>query len=146
MVSITFEIIIIKVNKVIIYDNLWLDDKMKCLYFVSSYTMYSNKKMCWKKCLTHSSITRPSPATQGPFSSSGFFRASSAASASANIRLSLSRTFKKQQLSTTMPHKMVEVIWQVWDIESYRTRPFRVQKHNPQNLLYCHLISLLIKL
>ena len=44
--------------------------------------------------LTHSSITRPSPTMRGPLSSGGFLRASSAASASASWRFSLSICLK----------------------------------------------------
>lgn len=42
------------------------------------------------KCITHSSMTSPSPTIRGPVSSGGFLRVSSAASASANCRLSFS--------------------------------------------------------
>ena len=48
--------------------------------------------------LTHSSITSPSPTIRGPVSSGGFLRVSSAASASANCRLSFSSAFTNGQM------------------------------------------------
>jgi hypothetical protein len=44
-------------------------------------------------------MTSPSPTIFGPFSSGGFFRASSAASASANWLLSFSNCFRKEWVS-----------------------------------------------
>lgn len=48
-----------------------------------------------EKNLTHSSSTSPSAATLGPVASGGFFRDSSAESASANCVLSLSMNLKE---------------------------------------------------
>ena len=100
------------------------------------------------KCLTHSSMTSPSPTILGPVSSGGFFRASSAASASANCRLSFSRGL------TEMGNDLMQTQTQIWTSmraynqlnPTYRARALCIKKNNPQNLLFCNLILLLIKL
>lgn len=64
--------------------------------------------------LTHSSITSPSPPTiRGPVSSGGFLRVSSAASASANCRLSFSIAFTKGKMKLFKHYKKA---WQIKDI------------------------------
>lgn len=107
--------------------------------------------------LTHSSITSPSPTIRGPVSSGGFLRVSSAASASANCRLSFSSAFRKGKMKLFKHYinlmngmdnanTQTENKSQRYFSPTYWSRTFRVKENNPQNLLNCDLIPLLIKL
>ena len=111
------------------------------------------------QCITHSSMTSPSPTIRGPVSSGGFLRASSAASASANCRLSFSRALtnkRKTNLKISLNldkinewymHKTTEgkQLKQICN-PTYRAWPFRIEENNSQNLLNSHLVLLFIKL